>query len=158
MKFKEAFRTNVKPPSVATLHSGGHAKRTCLTVNAVTNTSLIWRRWNCFTTLLICFWKFEIGFFAFTVNVCEIGFDMSHLKLKCNSSLQHLQSDQHRAFVLDPSNYSVVDQLVVGMLPEFNPNPSQQSEEILNKYVLLITRRHFCNFPLYWSTTEFLCF
>lgn len=48
-------------------------------------------------------------------------------------SLQHLQSDQHRMFVLDPSNYSVVDQLVVDMLPGFNPFPSQQSDEALNR-------------------------
>lgn len=47
--------------------------------------------------------------------------------------LQHLQSDQHRAFVLDLSNYSVVDQLVAEMLPGFNPNPPQQSEETLNR-------------------------
>ncbi|XP_040885209.1 uncharacterized protein dbf4b [Toxotes jaculatrix] len=46
---------------------------------------------------------------------------------------EHLQSDQHRMFVLDPSNYSVVDQLVAEMLPGFNPNPSQQSEETLDR-------------------------
>ncbi|KAF3704374.1 Protein DBF4 -like protein B Activator of S phase kinase-like protein 1 [Channa argus] len=46
---------------------------------------------------------------------------------------EHLQSDQHRMFVLDPSNYSVVDLLVVDMLPEFDPNPSQQSEETFNR-------------------------
>ncbi|KAG7227939.1 hypothetical protein INR49_013733 [Caranx melampygus] len=46
---------------------------------------------------------------------------------------EHLQSDQHRMFVLDPSNYSVVDQLVVDMLPGFNPFPSQQSDEALNR-------------------------
>ncbi|XP_039991979.1 uncharacterized protein dbf4b [Xiphias gladius] len=46
---------------------------------------------------------------------------------------EHLQSDQHRMFVLDPSNYSVVDQLVAEMLPGFNPNPSQESEETLNR-------------------------
>nr|XP_019938982.1 PREDICTED: histone-lysine N-methyltransferase 2D-like [Paralichthys olivaceus] len=42
---------------------------------------------------------------------------------------EHLQSDQHRMFVLDPSNYSVVDQLVAEMLPGFNPSPPEQSEE-----------------------------
>ncbi|KAI3365228.1 hypothetical protein L3Q82_010323, partial [Scortum barcoo] len=42
---------------------------------------------------------------------------------------EHLQSDQHRAFVLDLSNYIVVDQLVAEMLPGFNPNPPQKSEE-----------------------------
>ncbi|XP_044033563.1 uncharacterized protein dbf4b [Siniperca chuatsi] len=46
---------------------------------------------------------------------------------------EHLQSDQHRAFVLDLSNYSAVDQLVAEMLPGFNPNPPQQSEETLNR-------------------------
>ncbi|KAK2820436.1 hypothetical protein Q5P01_023395 [Channa striata] len=45
---------------------------------------------------------------------------------------EHLQSDQHRAFALDPSNYSVVDLLVVDMHPEFDPNPCQQSEETLD--------------------------
>ncbi|KAM6963905.1 uncharacterized protein LKV04_019872 isoform 1-T1 [Tautogolabrus adspersus] len=44
---------------------------------------------------------------------------------------EHLQSDQHRAFVLDLSNYSVVDQLVAEMLPGFDPNPPQQSVETL---------------------------
>ncbi|TKS89643.1 Protein DBF4 -like protein B [Collichthys lucidus] len=46
---------------------------------------------------------------------------------------EHLQSDQHRAFVLDLSNYSVVDQLVAEMLPGFDPNPPEQSEETLNR-------------------------
>lgn len=41
---------------------------------------------------------------------------------------EHLQSDQHRTFVLNPSNYSLVDQLVVEMLPEFDPSPPQQEE------------------------------
>eukprot|EP00064_Thunnus_orientalis_P015403 superscaffoldBa00002849_g15455 len=45
----------------------------------------------------------------------------------------HLQSDQHRTFVLDSSNYSAVDQLVAEMLPGFNPDPSQQSEDLLNR-------------------------
>ncbi|XP_047464320.1 uncharacterized protein dbf4b isoform X2 [Mugil cephalus] len=46
---------------------------------------------------------------------------------------EHLQSDRHRAFVLDPTNFSMIDQLVAEMLPGFNPNPSQQSEETLNR-------------------------
>ncbi|XP_069012406.1 uncharacterized protein dbf4b [Embiotoca jacksoni] len=46
---------------------------------------------------------------------------------------EHLQSDQHRTFVLNPSNYSVMDQLVVNMLPGFDPNPSRQSDETLNR-------------------------
>lgn len=53
-------------------------------------------------------------------------------------SLQHLQSDQHRTFVLDASNYSLVDQLVVDMDPEFSLSQPEQSEEILNKWVLNI--------------------
>ncbi|XP_075949888.1 uncharacterized protein dbf4b [Anarhichas minor] len=46
---------------------------------------------------------------------------------------EHLQTDQHRAFVLDASNYSVVDQLMTEMLPGFNPNPAQHSDETLNR-------------------------
>lgn len=46
---------------------------------------------------------------------------------------QHLQSDQHRTFVLDASNYNVLDQLVSEMLPGFNPNPAQQLEETLDR-------------------------
>ncbi|XP_074518676.1 uncharacterized protein dbf4b [Halichoeres trimaculatus] len=44
-----------------------------------------------------------------------------------NNMEEHLQSDQHRAFVLDPSNYSVLDQLVAEMLPGFDPDPLEQS-------------------------------
>lgn len=44
----------------------------------------------------------------------------------CGLPLQHLQSDQHRQFVLDSSNYSVVDQLVAAMLPGFDLDPSQE--------------------------------
>lgn len=54
-------------------------------------------------------------------------------------ALQHLQSDQHRAFVLDLLNYSAVDKLVAEMLPGFDPNPPQQSEETLNRSVFIIT-------------------
>ncbi|XP_037610336.1 uncharacterized protein dbf4b [Sebastes umbrosus] len=46
---------------------------------------------------------------------------------------EHLQSDQHRAFVLDPSNYNVMDQLVTEMLPGFDPDPAQQSDETPNR-------------------------
>ncbi|KAL6094975.1 dbf4b [Pungitius sinensis] len=42
---------------------------------------------------------------------------------------EHLQSDQHRAFVLDASNYSVLDELVAGMLPGFAPQSAQPSDE-----------------------------
>ncbi|XP_029934148.1 uncharacterized protein dbf4b [Myripristis murdjan] len=45
---------------------------------------------------------------------------------------EHLQSDQHRQFVLDSSNYSVLDQLVAEMRAGFNLSPSQQSEAALN--------------------------
>ncbi|XP_029311830.1 protein DBF4 homolog B [Cottoperca gobio] len=46
---------------------------------------------------------------------------------------EHIQYEQHREFALDPSNYSVLDQLVAEMLPGFNPNPAEQSEEALNR-------------------------
>ncbi|TNN47225.1 Protein DBF4 B [Liparis tanakae] len=46
---------------------------------------------------------------------------------------EHMQSDQHRAFVLDASNYSEVDQLMTEMLPGFDPNPAQQSDETLSR-------------------------
>ncbi|XP_023124079.2 uncharacterized protein dbf4b [Amphiprion ocellaris] len=46
---------------------------------------------------------------------------------------EHLQSDQHRTFVLDPSNYSMVDQLMTEMFPGFDPKPSLESEETLNR-------------------------
>ncbi|XP_023196229.1 protein DBF4 homolog B-like [Xiphophorus maculatus] len=42
---------------------------------------------------------------------------------------EHLQSDAHRSFVLDPSNYKSVDQIVAEMLPGFDPNPPQQPEQ-----------------------------
>lgn len=52
-------------------------------------------------------------------------------------SLKHLQSNQHRTFVLDPSNYSLVDQLVVEMLPEFDPNPPQQEELSRSAWIMM---------------------
>ncbi|XP_012710435.2 uncharacterized protein dbf4b [Fundulus heteroclitus] len=42
---------------------------------------------------------------------------------------EHLQSDVHRSFALDPSNYSAVDRLLAEMLPGFDPDPPQHSEE-----------------------------
>ncbi|KAM3591424.1 uncharacterized protein V6R79_001955 [Siganus canaliculatus] len=45
---------------------------------------------------------------------------------------EHLQSEEHRAFVLDLSNYATVDQLVAEMFPGFNLNPPQL-EETLNQ-------------------------
>ncbi|KAF7204345.1 uncharacterized protein dbf4b [Nothobranchius furzeri] len=42
---------------------------------------------------------------------------------------EHLKSDQHRSFGLEPSNYRDVDQLVAVMLPEFDPDPTQPSGE-----------------------------
>lgn len=130
---KAAFRTNLKPHSAVTLHLGGLAKRTCLTVNAVINPSLIWRRWKSLriafvgTKLLIFFFFAFVVWLIFTSETCVCW------------SWQHLQSDQHRAFVLDFSNYTAVDQLVAEMLPGFDPNPPQQSEETLNRWVLIIT-------------------
>lgn len=52
-------------------------------------------------------------------------------------SLKHLQSNQHRTFVLDPLNYSLVDQLVVEMLPEFDPNPPQQEELSRSAWIMI---------------------
>ncbi|XP_068585436.1 uncharacterized protein dbf4b [Cebidichthys violaceus] len=46
---------------------------------------------------------------------------------------EHLQTDQHRAFVLDASNYGAVDRLVAEMLPGFNPDPAQRSDETPNR-------------------------
>ncbi|XP_077359023.1 uncharacterized protein dbf4b isoform X2 [Festucalex cinctus] len=46
---------------------------------------------------------------------------------------EHLQSDQHRAFSVETSNYSVLERLVVKMAPAFELNPSEQAEEALNK-------------------------
>lgn len=113
---KTAIRTNLKPFSAVTLHHGAHAKRTCLTVNAVINPSLIWRRWKSLRITVVATIFCCLDYLAF-VYIYDLW------------PLQHLQSDQHRAFVLDLSNYGVVDQLVAEMLPEFNPNPPQQSEE-----------------------------
>lgn len=42
---KSVFKTNLKPNLAVTLHLGGPAKRTRLTVNAAISPSLIWRRW-----------------------------------------------------------------------------------------------------------------
>ncbi|XP_071319309.1 uncharacterized protein dbf4b isoform X2 [Trachinotus anak] len=67
---------------------------------------------------------------------------------------EHLQSDQHRMFVLDPTNYSVVDQLVAEMLPGFNPCPSQQSEET-NRPPTPLTIQDVCELePLTDAETE----
>ncbi|KAM8836636.1 uncharacterized protein dbf4b [Spinachia spinachia] len=46
---------------------------------------------------------------------------------------EHLQSDQHRAFVLDASNYSALDELVAEMLPGFAPQSAQPADETLNR-------------------------
>ncbi|XP_077407947.1 uncharacterized protein dbf4b isoform X2 [Vanacampus margaritifer] len=46
---------------------------------------------------------------------------------------EHLQSDQHRAFATEISNYSVLERLVVKMVPAFELNPSEQAEEALNR-------------------------
>ncbi|XP_072312989.1 uncharacterized protein dbf4b [Eucyclogobius newberryi] len=47
-----------------------------------------------------------------------------------NNQEEHLQSDQHRAFVLDFTNYSVIDQLVAAMTPGFDPYPPAEPEEL----------------------------
>ncbi|XP_061612652.1 uncharacterized protein dbf4b isoform X2 [Phyllopteryx taeniolatus] len=46
---------------------------------------------------------------------------------------EHLQSDQHRCFALETSNYSALECLVVKMVPSFNLNPSGEAEEVLNR-------------------------
>lgn len=71
--------------------------------------------------------KYYITFFCFALIVWLL---LTYVTLLAS---QHLQSDQHRAFVLDLSNYSVVDQLVAEMHPGFDPNPPEQSEETLNR-------------------------
>ncbi|XP_076007996.1 uncharacterized protein dbf4b [Genypterus blacodes] len=43
---------------------------------------------------------------------------------------EHLQSDQHRQFVLDSNNYNVLDQLVAGMRPGFDLDPSQDKNRL----------------------------
>lgn len=45
-----------------------------------------------------------------------------------------MQSNQHRGFVLDISNYAVVDQLVAEMVPGFSPQPPIQSEDTQHRY------------------------
>ncbi|XP_041670846.1 uncharacterized protein dbf4b isoform X2 [Cheilinus undulatus] len=72
-----------------------------------------------------------------------------------NNLEEHLQSDQHRAFVLDPSNYTVVDQLVSEMLPGFELNTSQPEEEILNRPLSPMPMEHVCELePLTDVETE----
>ncbi|KAM8729496.1 uncharacterized protein dbf4b isoform 2-T2 [Acanthopagrus schlegelii] len=68
---------------------------------------------------------------------------------------EHLQSDKHRAFVLDLSNYSTVDQLVAEMLPGFDPDPPQQTEETLNRPPTPLTIQDVCELePLTDVETE----
>ncbi|XP_075313640.1 uncharacterized protein dbf4b [Odontesthes bonariensis] len=62
--------------------------------------------------------------------------DLSYCECCCEAFTnleEHLQSDQHRSFVLDSLNYREVDQLVDEMLPGFDLNPFQQSEETLKR-------------------------
>lgn len=47
-KLKAAFRTNLQRHSAVTLHLWGHAKKKCLSANAATNPSLVWRRCKIF--------------------------------------------------------------------------------------------------------------
>ncbi|XP_026170535.1 uncharacterized protein dbf4b [Mastacembelus armatus] len=56
---------------------------------------------------------------------------------------EHLQSDQHRAFVLDPSNYSMVDKLTADLIPGSILSPSQHSEETLNRPPALLPIQDF---------------
>lgn len=67
--------------------------------------------------------QIEVGSFGWFCSFSWCGFLFLFFL-----SLKHLQSNQHRTFVLDPLNYSLVDELVVDMLPEFDPNPPQQEE------------------------------
>ncbi|XP_034563655.1 protein DBF4 homolog A [Notolabrus celidotus] len=72
-----------------------------------------------------------------------------------NNLEEHLQSDQHRAFVLDLSNYSVLDQLVAEMLPGFDPNPPEQQKETLNQPPSLLHTEDVCELePLTDAETE----
>ncbi|CAL1600306.1 unnamed protein product [Knipowitschia caucasica] len=47
-----------------------------------------------------------------------------------NNQDQHLQSDQHRAFVSDLSNYTAVEELLAAMDPGFDPDPPPQPKEL----------------------------
>lgn len=86
----------------------------------------MWKRCTCFLFLP------NDRFYTMTENLCCNLIEWS-FKIGCaHGSWQHLQSDQHRAFVLDPSNYSAVDQLVAEMLPGFDPDPPEQPEETLH--------------------------
>ncbi|XP_061665570.1 uncharacterized protein dbf4b [Syngnathoides biaculeatus] len=44
---------------------------------------------------------------------------------------EHLQSDQHRAFVLETSNYGALERLALKMVPSFELDPS---EEVVNRH------------------------
>ncbi|XP_057682262.1 protein chiffon [Corythoichthys intestinalis] len=57
---------------------------------------------------------------------------------------EHLQSEQHRAFVLESSNFSALDCLVVQMVPIFDLNPSEQSEEALNRPRAILPNPYNC--------------
>ncbi|KAM9425848.1 uncharacterized protein dbf4b [Pholidichthys leucotaenia] len=61
---------------------------------------------------------------------CRLSF--SHLE-------EHLQSDLHRSFALDSSNYILVDQLVADMFQKFDPSPPEQSEDLLSRSTTLFT-------------------
>ncbi|KAJ0060399.1 hypothetical protein NL108_010183, partial [Boleophthalmus pectinirostris] len=69
---------------------------------------------------------------------------------------EHLQTDQHRAFVLESSNYSVVDQLVAAMAPGFDPDPPPQPEELNWSVSLIIIQLHH-NF-LYPTTLKLMLY
>lgn len=91
--------------------------------------------------------------FVGTQLINFLWFALIIFKIWCAcGSWQHLQSDQHRAFVLDPSNYSGVDQLVAEMFPDFDPNPPEQSEKI--QWVFIDTLQCYSIFFLMLFVTQ----
>ncbi|RVE59475.1 hypothetical protein OJAV_G00188770 [Oryzias javanicus] len=56
--------------------------------------------------------------------------DQSYCECCCETFTnleEHLQSDQHRSFALNPLNYRTVDQLVAEMSPGFDPSPPEET-------------------------------
>ncbi|KAF6724975.1 DBF4-like protein B [Oryzias melastigma] len=56
--------------------------------------------------------------------------DQSYCECCCETFTnleEHLQSDQHRSFVLNPLNYRTIDQLVAEMSPGFDPSPAEET-------------------------------
>ncbi|XP_077481963.1 uncharacterized protein dbf4b [Stigmatopora argus] len=68
---------------------------------------------------------------------------------------EHLQSEQHRSFVLESSNFSTLDCLIVQMLPVFDLNPFEQSEGALNRLQDSLANSFNCELePLTDAETE----